>query len=178
MAWPRSVSWTWNSAEVWGIWLIEKLRRRDAQCPILVYTGEKQSEWEEEAYLRGVTHVLTKPVRGRLLHVLDRIFAAPAAPRRWLAPTARPDGRGAFYSARIRRVPSRAPPAAAHPPRFSSLLAHSFNAEAMLRQFLLLLREIVNLDRAAIFCVARIPWSRWRAAAGCAAGASVCPRPV
>ena len=50
---------------VQGIWLVEKLRRRDPKCPIILYTGAKQSEWEEEAYLRGVTHVLSKPVRPR-----------------------------------------------------------------------------------------------------------------
>src|SRR4051794_9272083 len=30
-------------------------------CPIIVYTGGKQWEWEEDAYLHGVEHVLTKP---------------------------------------------------------------------------------------------------------------------
>jgi len=28
---------------VQGIWILEKLRRRDAKCPILVFTGAKQS---------------------------------------------------------------------------------------------------------------------------------------
>src|SRR6266404_4931126 len=36
-------------------------------CPVLVYTGSKQWEWEEDAYLSGVEHVLNKPVRGKLL---------------------------------------------------------------------------------------------------------------
>ena len=68
---------------VQGIWLIEKLRRCDAKCPIIVYAGAKQSEWEEEAYLRGVSHVLSKPVRPRALNaVLDRLFAVPSAVRR------------------------------------------------------------------------------------------------
>src|SRR5437867_11906073 len=47
---------------VQGIWLIEKLRRRISKCPIIIFTGAKQWEWEEEAYLQGVTHVLNKPV--------------------------------------------------------------------------------------------------------------------
>ena len=34
---------------------------------------------------------------------------------------------------------------------FSSILTHSLNAEAMLRQFLLFLREILSVNRAAIF---------------------------
>ena len=135
---------------VQGIWLVEKLRRSDPKCPIIVYTGAKQSEWEEEAYLRGVTHVLSKPVRVRAFSaLLDRLFAVPsgfAVP----APAARP------------MELAIAPPAAAAPltnvaqplsilRNFSSLLTHSLNAEAMLRQFLLQLREIVSLNRAAIF---------------------------
>ncbi len=50
---------------VQNMWVVERLRRRDARCPIIIYTGAKQSEWEEEAYLRGVSHVLAKPVRPR-----------------------------------------------------------------------------------------------------------------
>src|SRR5580698_3058669 len=46
---------------------IESIRRALPFCPILVYAGAKQWEWEEEAYLLGVGHVLNKPVRGRLL---------------------------------------------------------------------------------------------------------------
>src|SRR6185369_4597940 len=34
---------------------------------------------------------------------------------------------------------------------FSSILTHSLDAEAMLRQFLLFLRKIVSINRAAIF---------------------------
>src|SRR5207237_6734295 len=34
---------------------------------------------------------------------------------------------------------------------FSGILTHSLDAEAMLRQFLLMLREIVSINRAVIF---------------------------
>src|SRR4051794_34401339 len=65
-------------AHVQGIWMIEKLRRRMPQCPLIVFTGAEPWEWEEEAYLKGVTHVLSKPVRPRLLNaVLDRIPGKP-----------------------------------------------------------------------------------------------------
>lgn len=58
------------------IWILEKLRRRALKCPIIVYTGEKQWEWEEEAYLKGATHVLVKPLRIKMLTaLLDRISA-------------------------------------------------------------------------------------------------------
>src|SRR5271166_3985607 len=67
-------------ASVQGIWSFERLRRRAPKCPIIVYTGAKQSEWEEEAYLQGATHVLTKPVRPRLLAaLLERLWPAPPA---------------------------------------------------------------------------------------------------
>ncbi len=132
---------------VQNIWLIERLRRRNARCPIIVYTGAKQSEWEEEAYLRGASHVLSKPVRPRgLAAVLERLFAV-ATP---VVPPAQPRaeaGGGLAVSA--------APAVLAQPLNtlrsFSSLLTHSLNADAMLRQFLLQLREIVSLNRAAIF---------------------------
>src|ERR1039457_607004 len=63
-----------------GIWVIERLRRRNTRLPIIAYTADSQSEWEEEAFLHGVTHVLTKPIRGRLLNsLLERLWSAPAA---------------------------------------------------------------------------------------------------
>jgi signal transduction histidine kinase/CheY-like chemotaxis protein len=135
---------------VQGIWMLEKIRRRDAKTPIIVFTGERQSEWEEEAYVHGVTHVLTKPVRGRVLTtVLDRIFAAPAAPVA-VAPVVAPTDTAHFTSAAAAGLTS-----ASHTLTilrdFSSILTHSLNAEALLKQFLLLLREVVSINRAAIF---------------------------
>lgn len=137
-----------------GIWLVEKLRRWDPQCPIIVYTGAKQSEWEEEAYLRGVSHVLSKPVRPRALNaLLDRLFAAPSASP-GPAPTARP--MDVAFAPGLPAAPLTGTPQSLGILRnFSSLLTHSLNAEAMLRQFLLQLREIVSLNRAAIFL--RVP---------------------
>src|SRR5438105_4382834 len=61
-----------------GVWLLDRFRRRAPTCPLIVYTTAKQWEWEEEAYLQGVAHVLTKPVRPRMLSVvLERLWAAP-----------------------------------------------------------------------------------------------------
>src|ERR1041385_4255688 len=66
-----------------GVWVIERLRRRDAKSPIIAYTEYSDSAWEEEAFLHGVTHVLTKPVRARLLNsLLERLWAAPASQQR------------------------------------------------------------------------------------------------
>src|SRR3954471_13586858 len=59
--------------DVQGIWIIEKLRRNLPKCPILLVAGPNW-EWEEEAYLHGVSHIFTKPVKPRLLNtLLDRL---------------------------------------------------------------------------------------------------------
>jgi len=137
---------------VQGIWSLEKLRRQAPDCPVIVYTGSKPWEWEEEAYEKGVMHVLAKPVRVRMLAaLLDRFWSAPAAAVS--VPVISPPP-----------VPEHAKPAdsgssaAAAPTQtlgmlrdFSGILTHSLNAEGMLRQFLLLLREILSINRAAIF---------------------------
>ena len=135
---------------VQGIWLIEKLRRCGPKCPLIVYAGAKQSEWEEEAYLRGVTHVLSKPVRPRALNaLLDRLIVTPSAYSAPMTMT-RP------VEVTTANMATAAPLTSPFQPlnilrNFSSLLTHSLDAEAMLRQFLLQLREIVSLNRAAIF---------------------------
>jgi signal transduction histidine kinase/DNA-binding response OmpR family regulator len=134
---------------VQAIWFIEKLRRRAPQCPLLVYTSSKSWEWEEEAYLQGVSHVLATPVRPRML--------AGLLGRLWSEKTPAP--------AHVPAVASRTDPA--KPPEsastvvttanisvlrhFSEILTHSLNAEAMLKQFLLLLRELLSVNRAAVF---------------------------
>jgi signal transduction histidine kinase/CheY-like chemotaxis protein len=135
-------------AGVQSVWTIERLRRQNARCPIIVYTSTKQSDWEEEAYLRGVNHVLTKPVRIRALTVLlDRILAGPTLPPPNYARSEAP--LPTHFAATSGGVALGQPLTVLR--NFSSILTHSLNAEAMLRQFLLQLREIVSLNRAAIF---------------------------
>ena len=129
-------------AETQGIWLFEKIRRRLPAAPIIVYTNDSNWALEEEAYLAGVKHVLIKPVRARMLVAVLEQPTAPVAPSR---PTSVPR-------------PSAAQPASEATMRtlqkwreFSSLLPSSLNAEALLKQFLLQLREITGVNRAAIF---------------------------
>jgi signal transduction histidine kinase len=101
------------------VWVIERLRRRDTKTPIIAYTELSQSDWEEEAFLRGVTHILTKPVRHRLLNsILERLCQPPANPRPSL-PVA--TGNTAIFT------------------------------RAAVEQFLQFLREILSVNRAAIF---------------------------
>ena len=141
-----------ESADVRGMWIIERLRRVLPQCPLIIYTGAAQWDWEEEAYLKGVSHVLAKPVRPRLLNnLLERLFApktavppglapSPALPpyRAENAPGALPAGHNAAQALEVLR-------------HFSAILTHSLDSEAMLKKFLLLLRETVGVNRAAIF---------------------------
>jgi signal transduction histidine kinase/DNA-binding response OmpR family regulator len=135
-----------------SVWVIERLRRRDTKTPIIAYTESIESDWEEEAFLRGVTHVLTKPVRHRLLNsVLERLWNPPATPRplRPLAPVETSLFRSNNSSAFGQTVVSGQTLDVLRD--FSSILTHSLDAEAMLKQFLQFLREILSVNRAAIF---------------------------
>ena len=136
-----------------GVWVIERIRRRDSKSPIIAYTEFSDSAWEEEAFLHGVTHVLTKPVRARLLNsLLERISRVPAQrPAVSSMPVQTPSqfaraleqqSQGRFNSASQTLDVLR---------DFSSILTHSLDAEAMLKQFLVFLREILGINRAAIF---------------------------
>src|SRR5262245_53424924 len=125
-------------SQVQGLWTIEKLRERLPQCPLLVYTGAKQWEWEEEAYLQGVMHVLAKPLRRRVLNVLlDRLWAKPsttsamALARSTPAP---PLPLEAFSPAEVSPATSQALRVLRN---FSGVLTHSLRADALLKQFLL-----------------------------------------
>ena len=137
-----------------SIWAIERLRRRDTKTPIIAYSANVQSDWEEEAFLRGVTHILTKPVRERLLNSILERLASPPATARLTASV--PAGNTALF-ARVAADPAAAGRFANTTQTldvlrdFSSILTHSLDGEAMLKQFLGFLREILSLNRAAIF---------------------------
>ena len=136
------------------VWIIERLRRRDARTPIIAYTGLQQADWEEEAFLRGVTHVLTKPVRSRLFNsILERLWSQPVVPP---SPLPVPAGNTNIFSRTINDPGAAARFANASQTLsllrdFSSIMTHSLDAEAMLKQFLQFLREILSVNRAAIF---------------------------
>jgi signal transduction histidine kinase/ActR/RegA family two-component response regulator len=136
-------------ANVQGIWSFEKLRRRAPKCPIIVYTGG-QWEWEEEAYLQGANHVLSKPVRPRMLSaLLDRLWPAASAARS-ATPIAALPGPEASRHQGGSALPSGAQTMGVLRD-FSGILTHSLDGEGMLKQFLLLLRELLGINRAAVF---------------------------
>jgi signal transduction histidine kinase/DNA-binding NarL/FixJ family response regulator len=139
---------------VQSVWTIEKLRRRDAKCPIIICTAKKQPEWEEEAYLHGVTHVVSKPVSNRMLNtLLDRMFASPVASAK--AAAASQSTRLPDFPRPVEPMPAPVAQTTIQPLAilrdFSSILTHSLDSEAMLKQFLLMLREILSINRATIF---------------------------
>ena len=134
--------------DVQAMWALEKLRRRMPGTPLIVYTAPGQWEWEEEAYLLGVAHILAKPVRARAAgFVVERLWAGP--PARPLTPIApRPARREAVSEPEPNHREFQALGVLRN---FSAILTHSLCAEALLKQFLLLLREILGVNRALVF---------------------------
>ena len=59
-------------------WSIEQLRRIAPHCPIIAFIAQSDSQGEEEAYVHGVSYVLTKPVRPRILATVMERLLQPA----------------------------------------------------------------------------------------------------
>src|SRR5262249_9103193 len=100
-------------------------------------------------YLQGAVHVLTKPVRARMLSaLLQRLWPVPTTPGPVPATVV-------FPEISNRASEPVAPPGTAQTlgmlRGLSGILTHSLNAEGMIKQFLLLLREILSINRAAVF---------------------------
>src|SRR5689334_19147293 len=51
------------SDQTQALWVLERLRRISRDCPVLLFSDQKNPQWEEDAYLQGALHVLGKPVR-------------------------------------------------------------------------------------------------------------------
>lgn len=131
--------------DIQPIRVVEHIRRAAPRVPVMVYTSSRRREWEEEAMLSGVAHILDLPVRGRLLTTLlerwcDGLRPAP--------PVAAQD---AAWSAGPPQVPVDAIPALSTLRRFSGLLAQGSEVAALLDGFLALLREHLGVNRAGIF---------------------------
>lgn len=116
-------------------------------CPLIVYSGERSPEWEEEIYLLGVSHLLDRPVRGKLLsNLLDRLVPGKGeqlaiAPAQSIVPVPPP--------APLVPIPQSRGLESLR--RFSSLLVHSLDARQLMRDALQQLREALGVNRAAIF---------------------------
>jgi signal transduction histidine kinase len=127
--------------------MIEKVRRAAPDSPLIIVSTEKHWEWEEDAFLLGVSHVITKPIRPKLLnHLLDRLFDGPPA-------DSRPEIAPGVPLSRLRAPAGNVPHFNALEAlrKFSGILTHSLKPQALLREFLLLLREVIGVNRAAVF---------------------------
>ena len=125
---------------------LEQIRALAPELPIFVYSSNAKWEWEEDAILLGVNHVLTKPIRGKILNaLLARLWSQPAAKQ---LPAAAPRAVEEFRPASTTMAPVRTLEVLRN---FSSILTHSLCSESLLKEFLLLLREILGVNRAGIF---------------------------
>ena len=135
-----------------SIWAIETLRRFNPKIPLVAFSEQNSPEWEEEAFLRGVTQILPKPVRARLLNsVLERLDLPVSA-------LAGGGGGGTtFFQSAASLAVGGGRPANNFSQTldvirtFSPILTHSLNAEAMLQRFLQFVREMLSVNRAVIF---------------------------
>jgi signal transduction histidine kinase/DNA-binding NarL/FixJ family response regulator len=131
-----------------AIRIIERFRKLAPRCPMILYASDSHWTWEEDAYLLGVNHVLAKPVRGRLLHsLLERLFVEKPVESRAME-LSRPTAIEHLRPVDPGRVPGRMLELLRN---CSSILCHSLSAEPLLKEFLLLLREILGVNRAVIF---------------------------
>lgn len=152
---------------VQAIWSLEKLRRRGPKCPIIIFAATRQSEWEEEAYLQGATHVLSKPLRPRMFSaLLERLWPAAGSTPAPLTGTAPALPFTSSDTTSFVAIPPVSGPVQLLPVlrNFSGILTQSLNAEGMLKQFLLLLRDILSINRAVIFL--RLPLGELAATTG------------
>jgi nitrogen-specific signal transduction histidine kinase len=138
-------------AGVQGVWMVERILRRAPRCRIIAFAETRNSEWEEELYLAGVSYIFGKPLRGRLL--VKAIQSTEVV-------NARPLPAEQSTSAVIESVVAGPEEAGVQNQgeqilsamrRFSEILTHSLDADALLRQCLNLLRETMGINRSAVF---------------------------
>lgn len=122
---------------------IEEIRALAPDSALLVCATSGYQSWEEQAYLLGVTHVLEKPVRGRLLqNLLERALdeRGDGVPPFLPTPQTSPTVQSIHQSRALDSLR-----------RFSSLLVHSLDGRQLLRDALQQLREALGINRAAVF---------------------------
>ena len=143
-----------DSDPIQGTWALEKLHQFGADCPLLVYLAQSNSDEEDRAYARGAAYVLSKPVRVPLLkNIIDRITAAPQRrePPRSFAQLM-PPGRPELPESSLGNARTATSLQALTTVRdFSLILTNSLDLPALLKEFLLLIRSVLGINRAAIF---------------------------
>jgi len=130
--------------------LIARLRRQVPDCAMIVLATAQQGDWVEEAWTLGITHLLAKPLRGRVAStLLERLWSRPHSPG---AAPAAGEASGASIT-----VPARSLQSLEALRDFSGVLANSLRTETLLHHFLMLLRQTTGVNRAAIFLRAPPP---------------------
>ena len=136
-----------DQPQVQAMWTIEKLRELGPELPIFVFTAARSPEWEETAYLRGVSQILTKPVRGRLLHsFLNRLTRPPRTEpplRRIAASSPSPPGFGGL----AREIPNWLETLQ----KAAALLPHAYSVPTLLQAVLPAVRQSLGVHRVVVF---------------------------
>ncbi len=138
-------------AGVQGVWTVERILRWAPHCRIIAFTESRSPEWEEELYLAGASHIFSKPLRSRLL--LKAIQSPEADSLRPPTTDQAPTGVMGLVPAipKETAVQNQGDDLLSAMRRFSEILTHSLDADALLRQFLNLLRETMGVNRSAVF---------------------------
>ncbi len=129
---------------------IALIRSTNPKILLLVLPTKKEREWEEEAILEGADFILPQPLRGNVLRkiLLGRI-AQKNAPSE-VSPRTEPRSTQSS-EADLAHHPSRPLPALEILRDFSRIFSYSFNLKSFTYQFALKLREIISVNRIAIF---------------------------
>lgn len=132
-----------------GIREIEKIRAVNSRIPLIVISGDTSKEWEEEAILKGADAILSKPVRGPLLnHFLHKLLFRAGSTATGPAPRVLAPDAPAISSYESHGTPL---PALEILRDFSRIFSFSLNLKSFTYQFALKLREIISVNRIAIF---------------------------
>lgn len=130
---------------------IETIRQVNPEIALFVVSSDTRREWEEEAYLKGADFIMGKPLRAPLLNKmisrhLDSSEAAPAPPP--------PPPPRHYPAERPQTMPASlvsALPALEVLRDFSRIFSYSLNLNSFVRQFVLKIREVISVNRIAIF---------------------------
>ncbi|HTJ79440.1 MAG TPA: ATP-binding protein [Rariglobus sp.] len=134
-------------ADAGALRLVDEVRRQLPGIPLVVAAATSLREWEEDAILHGISFVFKKPLRGPLLiTVFDRLLAGASAPV--VAP---PSESPVRTLAELRPGPVNNLSHLEILRDFSRLFSHSLNVRSLLHEFVLKLREVISVNRIALF---------------------------
>ncbi|MDF3056832.1 MAG: hypothetical protein K0R17_1047 [Rariglobus sp.] len=133
-----------------AIRLVDEVRRHLPDVPLVAAAANSIREWEEDAILHGVSFVLKKPLRSALaITVFDRLLATGSGglASRQSGPLEIPPRIVPEIRTSLAGVPSNLEILR----DFSRLFSHSLNVRTLLQEFVLKLREVISVNRIAIF---------------------------